>query len=342
VTSEPVLVVDDIRKRYGEIDAVAGLSFAVLPGEIFGLLGPNGAGKTTTLRMLMGITAPDRGTVRHHGGALDRRRVGYLPEERGLFEDAPVLDTLAYLGSLRGMSLAAARAAALPLLERFELAGRAREKVNTLSKGNQQKVQLAAAILHRPTLAVLDEPFSGLDPLNQETFIAMLRELRDQGTAVLLSAHHLDLVERLADRFLLMAQGRAAIEGTLEDMRRRITGGLDEMVRLVVAGRDGTPLDVPALTQALRAAIPDGRVEVHAAGDTVRVEVLVRHGVDQAPLLAAVAARAAILRVESRPVPLHEIYLRAVGGSVTAADVGAAGAPAAHDTALTNREGRDV
>ena len=322
----PILTVERVTKRFGDLHAVRDLSFEVHGGEIFGFLGPNGAGKTTTLRMIMGITAPDHGAVRLDGASrLDRARVGYLPEERGLFEDVPVLETLAYLGALRGMSLAAARAAALPLLERLGLAGRAREKLNALSKGNQQKVQFIGAVLHRPALAVLDEPFAGLDPLNQELFLALMRELRDQGTTVLLSAHQLDLVERLADRFLLIARGSPVLSGTLQEIRRQAAGGMAEVLRLQLEARGAGALDVAALTAEVSALVPGARVEAQPDGAAVRLVALLPGGSDLAPVLAALGRRAAIRRVETRALPLHEIYLRAVregGGSVGAEEVG--------------------
>ena len=328
-----VLEVERIGKRYGSLEAVHDLSFSVRAGEIFGFLGPNGAGKTTTLRMLMGITAPDRGTVRYEGREhFDRARVGYLPEERGLFEDMPVIDTLAYLGALRGMPLDRARAAALPMLERLGLGERAKERVGNLSKGNQQKVQFVGAVLHRPALAVLDEPFSGLDPINQELFSDLMRELRDQGMAVLLSAHQLDLVERLADRFLLISRGREVLAGTLEQMRQQATGGRDEVVELHLEPRDGS--HAPAeLAAALAARVPgahaDARAEDHGR---LRVDVMLARGADLGPLLTAAAERAAVRRVEARRMRLHEIYLRAVGGDepITGA------APAAGDQVAAN------
>ena len=225
----PVLSVRGIRKAFKDRVAVEDLSFDVKPGEIFGFLGPNGAGKTTSLRMILGITHPDRGTVAFEGRPdVDRTRLGYLPEERGLFEDQKVIDTLTYLGELRAMRARDARASAHAWLERLGLADRAKAKLNELSKGMQQKIQFAAAVLHAPTLAVLDEPFSGLDPLNQELFLEIVRELRDKGTTVLFSAHQLNLVERLCDRFLLIARGREVISGTLEAMRHTITGGATE------------------------------------------------------------------------------------------------------------------
>jgi ABC-2 type transport system ATP-binding protein len=310
---DPILALDHVGKRFGDLQAVADLSFAIRPGEIFGFLGPNGAGKTTTLRMIMGITAPDAGSIRHGvPGRLDRRRVGYLPEERGLFEDAPVLDTLAYLGALRGLRLAEARAAALPLLERLGLAERAGEKVTTLSKGNQQKVQLIAAVLHRPALVVLDEPFSGLDPLNQETFIALMRELREQGAAVLLSAHQLDLVERLADRFLLISRGRGVLAGTLEEMRGRAADGRDEVLRLQLEPHDGPAPDERALRDRVAGLLPGAEAGLRTDAGAWWLEVPLPRGSDVGPLLAALAPFFALRRVETRTLPLHEIYLRAV------------------------------
>ena len=220
MSSPPVLSVRDIHKSFSGVHAVRGVSFELEPGEIFGFLGPNGAGKTTSLRMIMGITRPDRGEVHFNGGEhLDRSRVGYLPEERGLFEDATLMDTLVYLGTLRAMSRADARTEARRWLQRLEFSDRLTAKVGTLSKGNQQKVQFLGAILHRPALAVLDEPFSGLDPLNQELFLTLIQELKQQGSAVLLSAHQLNLVERLCDRFGLLHQGELRLEGTLEELR---------------------------------------------------------------------------------------------------------------------------
>ncbi len=314
----PLLEVDGVVKRFGDHAAVDGLSFDVRPGEIFGFLGPNGAGKTTTLRMLLGITRPDRGTVRFDGGdRLDRSRVGYLPEERGLYEDARLLDVLGYLGALRGMSMADARREGRAWLERLGLGDKLKAKLNTLSKGNQQKVQFAGAVLHRPALAVLDEPFAGRDPLNQELFLELIRELRDLGAAVLLSAHHLDLVERLCDRFLLIARGRAVLAGTLEEVRRAV-GGAGEVasfeLRAGAVSADELAARVPAIVAGARAEW------TALAGDAFRLDVLLPAGADVSPLLAEIAARAAVSRVTMRAMRLHEIYVRAVGGPAPAGE----------------------
>lgn len=223
-TPTPFLDVRSVRKRFASVQAVSDLSLTVRPGEIFALLGPNGAGKSTLLRMLVGITRPDEGTVRWPSLGVDRlpaSALGYLPEDRGLYQDMPLVAVLTYFGSLRGLAPDAARRAAEHWLDRLELLPRAKEKVSTLSKGNQQKVQFAAAVLHRPVCAILDEPFSGLDPLNQELFLRLVTELRDQGTTVILSAHQLALVERLADHVFIMHHGREVLSGTMPEIRAR-------------------------------------------------------------------------------------------------------------------------
>jgi ABC-2 type transport system ATP-binding protein len=233
------LTVQGVEKRFRGVTAVDRLSFEVRQGEIFALLGPNGAGKTTLVRMLMGLLRPDAGTIRYQvGGKLSPRPrpplLGYLPEERGLYQELTVLRVLNFFGELRGMGRARAAGAAREWLERLGLQDRAHDRVDSLSKGNQQKVQLAAALLHRPRLALLDEPFSGLDPVNQELFLHLIRELRDEGLTVLLSAHQMSLVERLADSALLMNRGRALLQGTIEEIRQQSSAG--SSLRLRVRG----------------------------------------------------------------------------------------------------------
>jgi len=314
MTQRPILSVREIRKSFGELRAVDGVSFDLDRGEILGFLGPNGAGKTTSLRMILEITRPDAGTVSWEGGAaLDRRRIGYLPEERGLFEDATVERMLAYLGTLRGMSDGDAMTTARRWLERLGLSDRARTKVGTLSKGNQQKLQFAGAILHRPDLAVLDEPFSGLDPINQELVITLIRELRDQGTAVLLSAHQLDLAERLCDRFHLMARGRGVLQGSLERIRDDMAGGAREVLQIELRANPGPAAPDGAPDERLRAMMPGVECRVEGSGDHgFRLEASLPPGSDLGPILRTLGASYAIVRVHMRPLSLHEIYLRAV------------------------------
>ena len=228
----PILRVNAVTKRFAHVTAVEDLSFELRAGEIFALLGPNGAGKTTMVRMLVNILLPDTGTIQFSkqllpdGGArLPAATLGYLPEERGLYRETAVLRTLEYFGVLHGMDGKAAIAAAKDGLSRFGLSGREKDHIDALSKGNQQKVQYLAATLHEPRFAVLDEPFSGLDPVNQQLFLDEIRRLRDQGCTILLSSHQMDLVESLADRILLMDEGRAVLSGTLEQIRESTRSG---------------------------------------------------------------------------------------------------------------------
>ncbi len=218
------LTIDRVEKRYATVLAVAGISLEVQPGEAVALLGPNGAGKSTLLRMLVGITRPDTGRIFWEGGAtsLPPADLGYLPEDRGLYQDMPIKRTLAYFARLRGVPGSKAEQLTTQWLERFELGNRANEKLSALSKGNQQKVQFAAAILHSPRFAILDEPFSGLDPINQELFLSIVRELRAGGTTLLFSAHQMSLVERMADRVMVMHQGKELLHGRIADL---VAGG---------------------------------------------------------------------------------------------------------------------
>ena len=217
-----ILRLDGVTKRYGAFLAVSDLSFSVRPGEIYGFLGQNGAGKTTTLRMLMDIVPPSAGTIRVLGETQPRRvrhRVGYLPEERGLYRKMKARDSIAYFGRLKGLDGKTARSRADALLERFGLAEFARSKIEALSKGMAQKVQLLGVIAHEPELLILDEPFSGLDPVNQKVLEDLIAELRADGTTIVFSTHVMAHAERLCDRFLMIAHGRKVFEGTLDEAR---------------------------------------------------------------------------------------------------------------------------
>jgi ABC-2 type transport system ATP-binding protein len=200
------------------------VSFTVGAGLLTGFVGGNGAGKTTTMRMVMGVLAPSGGEVLWNGRpitATDRRSFGYMPEERGLYPKQPVLDQLVYLGRLRGLGASAARQSVTAHLERLGLAERARDHVEKLSLGNQQRVQIIAALMGRPTALVLDEPISGLDPVAVDSMADLLREHTSRGVPVLFSSHQLDLVERLCERLVVLARGRVVASGTPEHLRSR-------------------------------------------------------------------------------------------------------------------------
>ena len=219
-----MLQVRNVVKTYDGRAVVNGVSFEVQPGEIFALLGPNGAGKTTLIRMITDILRPDSGEILLEGqpvGSDRRARIAYLPEERGLYRKVPVIDALSYYGELKGMGSGPARAAAADLLTRFGLESWAKKQVQALSKGMQQKVQLCTALIGDPRLLILDEPFSGLDPLNVQLFEDVLSERRKAGSTVLLSTHQMNKVEQLCDRALLINRGHMVMYGAVRDLRRQ-------------------------------------------------------------------------------------------------------------------------
>ncbi len=299
-----ILSVDAIEKEFGEIRAVDRLSFNLRRGEIFAFLGPNGAGKSTTVRMLVGILRPDAGRIRFHScgetaARLDPSLLGYLPEDRGLYPDVPLIRTLTYMGTIRGMERRAASRAAMEWLERLDLAGRAQDKLDALSKGNQQKVQFIAAVLHRPAFAILDEPFSGLDPLRQDLFLEILRELRDAGTTVLLSAHQMNLVERVADRVLLMSRGREVLSGPIEEIKAEARASSRIFLKLADRPAVSKLTGYPAVAHV--EPQPNGEVAIELAGAAAF-----------SGFLAAVAKRHEIQAIRSEEVSLHEIFVRQV------------------------------
>ncbi len=221
------VVVSNLAKQFGETKAVVDVSFAVEPGEIFGLLGPNGAGKTTTIRMMLDIFRPDAGTVSILGGALDmakKRRIGYMPEDRGLYKDLKLEPTLVYLASLKGMDEKVARSRLQGWLERFDLAEHRDKKVQELSRGMQQKAQIIATLLHEPDLIIIDEPFSGLDPVSTRLIKQILEEQRAAGKSILMSTHQMYQVEALCDRIVLIDDGRTVLYGPVHEVKRNFAG----------------------------------------------------------------------------------------------------------------------
>jgi ABC-2 type transport system ATP-binding protein len=219
----PLLQFSRLRKAYATTVAVDDVTFEVRPGEVFGLLGPNGAGKTTLLRMLIDIMAPDSGEILFEGrplGPQERERIGYLPEERGLYRKERVVDILIYFGMLKGLARRVARERAMRWLDRVGLQDAAGRRADTLSKGMQQKVQITGTLLHEPQILVMDEPFSGLDPLNTVLVKDILRERRDAGALVILSTHQMPMVEELCDRVAMIDRGRLVLYGDLEEIRR--------------------------------------------------------------------------------------------------------------------------
>lgn len=302
MTDSYFLRVRQVSKRYSTVTAVDGVSLDVAPGEVLALLGPNGAGKSTLLRMISGIIEPDEGAIEFAAGRrLAPIDAGYLPEDRGLYRDIPVLRTLIYFATIRGMRPRDAEPAARRWLERLGLWDRRHEKLEALSKGNQQKVQFLTAILHQPKFVILDEPFSGLDPLNQDLFLELLAELRDAGMTILLSANHMQLVERLAGRIALMNAGRLITCGTLGELRASWSAGHRLRFRFAEGAYEGWLDGHPAVES----------VEIEN-GDAGHCAILVRRESSLNDVLSLVAQKARIHEVHSEAISLHEIYVRAV------------------------------
>jgi len=238
--------VSHLAKSFGETQAVADVSLAVEHGVIFGLLGPNGAGKTTTIRVMLDVFKPDQGTVSVLGGPMTegkKNRIGYMPEDRGLYQDISLERCLIYLGTLKGLSQARTRQRVGAYLEHFDLAQHRAKKVKELSKGMQQKAQIIAAIVHQPELLIIDEPFTSLDPVNTLLVKELIRDLRDQGTTILMSTHQMHQVEELCDRILLINDGSNVLYGNLDEIRRRYAGGA------LLVRTDGELPPVPGTTQ---------------------------------------------------------------------------------------------
>jgi ABC-2 type transport system ATP-binding protein len=245
-----MLELDGLRKRYGDLVALDGVSFSVRPGELYGFVGTNGAGKTTTMRITLGVLEPDAGSVRWQGRPVDaemRRTFGYMPEERGLYPKMRVRGQLEYLAQLHGLTRSDAGQAATYWMDRLGVASRSSDRVEALSLGNQQRVQLAAALVHHPSVLVLDEPFSGLDPVGVDALAEVLRERADEGVPVVFSSHQLDLVERLCDAVGIIKRGRMEVSGTVDELR---ASRPERQLRVGTSAPSGWADNVPGLLAA--------------------------------------------------------------------------------------------
>lgn len=296
-----MLRLDGLRKRFGDVIALDECSLSVAPGQMLGFLGPNGAGKTTAMRTVFGLVRPDQGRVSWEDRDLTtavRRRIGYMPEERGLYPKMRVRKQLVYFGRLHGLEREAAEQAVDKWLEVFDLNDRANAKVVELSHGNQQRVQLAAALVHNPMLLILDEPFAGLDPIAVVTMADILRKQAGNGTAVLFSSHQLDLVEDLCDDVAIINAGRVILAGRVAQLR-------SASPRRYLEIATSQPVDPTWIEQ-----LPGARL-VEQRDDRIRVQVD-----DQADLQAMATAAAQAGDVTSftlEPPRLSEIFTAAVG-----------------------------
>lgn len=295
------VVLKNVRKSYDEFVAVSDLSLNIRVGGIYGLLGPNGAGKTSTIRMIMGITVPDSGSISIFGQPLSRAHMdqfGYLPEERGLYKKMKVLEHLIFLGQLKGLGKADANKRALNWCERFELAAWTDKKIEELSKGMQQKVQFIGAVLHDPKLIIMDEPFSGLDPANAVGLKDALLELAKSGKTILLSTHRMDQAERLCQSICLINHGKIVIEGELNQVKAKY-GRANVQIRYE---GDAGFLHEPRLVQSF-----------NDYGNYV--EIRLAPGADPQDLLLLASSRARLNKFEVMEPSLEEIFIEAVGKS---------------------------
>jgi len=300
--SGAVLVLDQVTKRFGDFTAVDGLSFAVPEGRVFGFLGGNGAGKTTSLRMALDLLRPNAGRIEVLGRPPSRENaaeIGFLPEERGLYRLMTVIDTVVYFGRLKGMEPTRARHAASALIDRLGLGAWAKSPVNKLSKGLAQKVQLATALVNAPRLLLLDEPFSGLDPVNQGMLEEVIRDAAQGGATVVFSTHVMQHAERLCDRLVLLARGKKVFEGTQDEARAALPA------RLTLTSR-ADPHGLPGVAHAQGVG--------HAGDGWTRYEVALAPGADPADLLEACTAQGFVLRgFDTHRPALHEVFIHLVG-----------------------------
>ena len=292
---------DNVCKSFGSVRAVDGLSVQVPQGCVYGFLGPNGAGKTTTLRMLMDIIRPDRGSIRLFGApasAPGRDRVGYMPEERGLYRKMTAAAVLRYFGSLKGVPDGRLGPQADEWLRRVDLAEHAGKKVEELSRGMHQKLQFAVTVINAPDLVILDEPFSGLDPVNQDLLREIITTMRREGKTILFSTHVMHEAERLCDFLVLINKGQVVVNGTLDQIR---AGHEAHTISLELEGDAAFIKDLP-MVQVVQ---PDGR----------RLDVRLRDDADPQDLLQVLVARARVRAFEIKQPSLHEIFVQLVGGS---------------------------
>ena len=322
------LEIDGLRRRYGTVTALDGLTFSVPAGQVFGFLGPNGAGKTTTMRAIFGVTALDAGEIRWRGKPVDeaaRRTFGYMPEERGLYPTMALFDQVEYFARLHGMDGPSAAKAAWHWIDRLGLSGRGRTRIDALSHGNQQRAQLAVALVHDPDLLVLDEPFSGLDPGGIDDMSAILAERAAAGVTVLFSSHQLDLVEDICEAVAIIHRGRLVVSGLVADLRR---GDHPRLAVRVTGDRTG------GWSAGIGSAI--GTVDSVRADGTA--EISLTSTADSQTILDLARAAGPVEHFAFEDRSLSEVFRTATGASVGQAE--AEHAAASRTTGVTTGAGR--
>lgn len=295
------LKVERVVKNYGDKTAVNGLSFEVSEGEIYGLLGANGAGKTTTMRMVLGLIFPDGGDIRYFGHSYSNEQLsmlGYLPEERGMYPKIKVSDQIIYLAQLRGMSRHDAEANLKKWLEKFQVPEYYNKKVEELSKGNQQKIQFIAAVIHNPRIVIMDEAFSGLDPVNVELLKTTVKELRDNGTSIVFSTHRMEHVEELCRNITIMHKSNPVLQGPIKEIKKKFPQ------ERVVLSSEGPISGLESLPGVLSVAQHEHRYEIKVR-EPEAAQTILQHAMAQGP----------IRRFELMEPTLNEIFIKTVGES---------------------------
>ncbi|MBI1853970.1 MAG: ATP-binding cassette domain-containing protein [Planctomycetes bacterium] len=296
---EYALTLDGVTKRFGHFVAVNQLSLRIPKGSVYGFLGPNGAGKTTTIRMIMSIFYPDEGTISvlgHPNAEEVKDRLGYLPEEKGLYKKMKTAEIIAYFGKLKGMPSAKAKQRAVEMLQKYGLADWVDKRCEQLSKGMSQKVQVLGTLIHDPELVILDEPFSGLDPVNAELMRDIILNMKREGRTVIFSTHVMEHAEQLCDYIFLINRGNKVLDGTLAEVKK--------------GGEHGIQIDYDGDGSILK-TIP-GVTRVNDSGKTA--EMFMANGHDPQEILARLVGKLRIRRFDIREPSLHEIFIRAVGG----------------------------
>ena len=296
------ITVNHVAKAFGSAQAVRDVSFEVLPGEIFGLLGPNGAGKTTSIRMILDIFKPDHGNISVFGTtagqiSANRDRIGYLPEERGLYKDARLEDCVLYLAELKGVARAEAKLRALRYFEQFDLMPHRKKKISELSKGMQQKVQIISTLIHQPALVIIDEPFSGLDPVNTRLVQEVLLREREHGTSIVMSTHQMYQVEEMCDRLVLINKGESVLYGAVNEVRRRYAS---HSVRVTAQGT------LPTIS---------GVTETERKGNTHTLKLPPNISSQEFLLILAAEPNLLIESYELAIPTMDDIFVRVVGGN---------------------------
>ena len=300
-----MLGIKNVTKRFDGITAVDDLSLEIEPGRIYGLLGPNGAGKTTTIRMIMGIINPDEGRIEVFGEPFSEKskdRIGYLPEERGMYRKMKVLDHIVFLGEIKSLPAKTAAERAIAWMKRLELSGWEQKTVESLSKGMQQKIQFISTIIHEPELIILDEPFSGLDPINTQLLKDIVMEMKQEGRTIVLSTHLMDQVEKLCERICLINKGRTVLSGDLSDIKMRFSRNT---------------LTMRYRGEKAELARHPGVESVNDFGQ--ELSVALKEGVDTNDVLRYAVERGRVDRFEIGEMSLHDIFIQQVrerGGEI--------------------------